>query len=194
MAYDAYRNSARPLQTAFLMLLIITVAVFAAGVLPTLEDYEVIDQDDLPRFIGESLAYALLIAGQVVFALLVASIPAALVGRQFGSRARAGTHFGLSGLWYVPVTMLSIGLAVAAWAVTDAMASSPARIDPVVLVIGFGCVAVIFAAYLMGQMVYSSAAIHRVGITGAVMIAVVAFLVAGLILAWSLPLTLISAG
>jgi hypothetical protein len=194
MAYDACRDCPRPLRTAFLMLLIITTAVFAAGVMPTLENYTLVDQNDLPRFVGESLAYALLIAGQVVFALLVASMPAALVGRQFGSRVRAGTHFGLSGLWYVPVTVLSIGLAVGVWTVTDALASSSTEIDPVVLVIGFGCAAVIFAAYLMGQMVYSSAAIHRVGITGAIMIAVVAFLVAGLILAWSLPLTLISAG
>jgi hypothetical protein len=83
---------------------------------------------------------------------------------------------------------------VGTWAVTDALASSSAEIDPVVLVIGFGCIVVIGAAYLMGQMVYSSAAIHRVGISAAIAIAVVAFLVAGLILAWSLPLTLISAG
>mgnify|MGYP005832307683 CR=1 FL=1 len=182
-AYEVYRGRADPVPTALLVVAVITAALLLSAFVQLSDLLGVLDAGALLRFFGQSFLYALLTGAQVALALFTASwVAATMARRRFGSEVGAGEHFGLSGLFAVPASLVFVALVAATTLAANALGG-------VVALTSVPYTMFVFFVYLVAQFVYSTSVIHRVGAWPAVMISTAALLVAGLVFVWLLPIT-----
>ncbi len=192
-SYERYRETPKPVFTAVLMAIIFAVTPVILLVFTILANggFRGADFGDVLEILLRTLLGSLLLAVQMVLALYIASYVSAYIGRiRFGSGVTTNQHFGLSGLFYVPVSLLFIVIVVGTDLLGRIFSALLTFQGRALLPTAVSYTLFAFFVYMIAQFVFTNAAIHRVNTWQAVIIAGVSLLVAGLVFFWLLPLTL----
>jgi len=187
-SYETYRGRTNPITTAILVALIFALSPLVLLILVYLLNGGGGDFGDFVEFLLRLFFGSLLLGVQTVIAFYAASATTAFVARlRFESEVSTNEQFGLSGLYFIPLTLLIVvGLALVfifLW-LLDTLGISTRNFSPALSYTPFA-VFIFFIAHT----IFSNVAIHRVKSWPAVMLTIAENVVFGLVFAWLLPIT-----
>ena len=187
-SYEAYRGRTNFIATAIMIAVVVALApVILFLVLLVLNGVEIHNNGEFVKFLFKLFFSSLGFAAQVTAGVFAMSVVSAHIGRKrFKTNVDVAEHFGLSGLYFVPITILVVALLSFLLLFIRIAAEID---DDVNFATAFSYTLFAFVVYWIVQFVYSNAAIYKLDSWRAILISGAALLVFGLVFTWLLPFT-----